>query len=533
MTILQAILCGLCYWMGKFSFSPHRITFFLPLGVGFLTGLVLGDPATGAIVGANVNLMFMGMMTAGGSLPSDITFGTVVAVALVVTTGVDLNVALALAVPVALIGSITNTIKMTVNVVFVHLQDKYLDSGKYKGVWIYNHLLPKLLGIVLAVVPAALACYFGTAALDSLINVLSGKVLTVFSVIGGMMPAIGIAITLTFLFSKETWPFLFLGFLIIAYSGLSLLALALIGGLVAVAYVQIKNKDDNSFVNIGESSSAQTKGFLPKKAVVKAAATWAMVAESCNQYERMQGLGFQQVFVAVNKYFFNGDPNREEKIIELYRRENSFFNTNVQFGGYIPGIALRLEEQKACGEDIPDDLIAGVKTALMGPTAGVGDTLFQAVLEPIIISICVDIVLTGNPIGGALGFIIFYNIVMWASSVGLFMFGYNKGADAILDMIEGGALNKVLLGAKILGCFVLGGLISNYVKVNCGITFSNAYTTFSIQSALLDALVPGVLSLCFTLTIFWLMSKKKWTANKVILLIAALGIIGGLTGILI
>ena len=88
-------------------------------------------------------------------------------------------------------------------------------------------------------IPCALAAYFGSAYIQGILDMLSGKVLTIFQIIGGLMPALGIAITLQYIFKGESKVFLFAGFLLAVYSGLPLLTLGIIALLVAVVYVQM------------------------------------------------------------------------------------------------------------------------------------------------------------------------------------------------------------------------------------------------------------------------------------------------------
>ena len=88
-------------------------------------------------------------------------------------------------------------------------------------------------------IPCALAAYFGSSYIQGILAMLSGKVLTVFQIIGGLMPALGIAITLQYIFKGESKVFLFIGFLLAVYSKLPLLTLGIIALLVAVVYVQV------------------------------------------------------------------------------------------------------------------------------------------------------------------------------------------------------------------------------------------------------------------------------------------------------
>ena len=240
MTILQAVLCGVVYWLavGNLPFvglwSLQR-----PLVCGAITGLILGHPVQGAVIGATINLVYLGFMSAGGSMPADMGLAGVLGTAYAIVGGLDTDTALALAVPIGILGTIVWAGRMTFDCFFVHMADKYIEEEKYNKIWIANVLLPQILCFCMTAIPCALAAYFGSSYIQGILAMLSGKVLTVFQIIGGLMPALGIAITLQYLFKGASKVFLFIGFLLAVYSKLPLLTLGIIALLVAVVYVQV------------------------------------------------------------------------------------------------------------------------------------------------------------------------------------------------------------------------------------------------------------------------------------------------------
>lgn len=242
MTIVQAALCGLLYWIavGNLPFaglwSIQR-----PLVCGLLTGLILGDPVTGAVTGGTINLVYLGFISAGGSMPADMALAGILGTAYAIVGGIDAETALALAVPIGILGTIVWYLRMTFDSVFVHLADRYIENEQYDKIWIANVLLPQLFALAITAVPCALAAYFGASYISGMLEALSGPVLTVFQVIGGLMPALGIAITLQYIFKGESVVFLFVGFILAVYSGLGLLPLGVIALLVAVVYVQLSS----------------------------------------------------------------------------------------------------------------------------------------------------------------------------------------------------------------------------------------------------------------------------------------------------
>ncbi len=244
-SILQAVLCGIVYWLavGNLPFvglwSLQR-----PLVCGMITGLILGHPVQGAVIGATINLVYLGFMSAGGSMPADMALAGILGTAYAIAGGLDTDTALALAVPIGILGTIVWAGRMTFDSFFVHIADKYIEKEEYHKIWRANVLFPQIMCFCMTAIPCALAAYFGANYIQGIINMLSGKVLTVFQIIGGLMPALGIAITLQYIFKGESRIFLFAGFLLAVYSGLPLLTLGIIALIVAIVYVQMTSANE-------------------------------------------------------------------------------------------------------------------------------------------------------------------------------------------------------------------------------------------------------------------------------------------------
>ncbi|MBD5147189.1 MAG: PTS system mannose/fructose/sorbose family transporter subunit IID [Oscillibacter sp.] len=276
------------------------------------------------------------------------------------------------------------------------------------------------------------------------------------------------------------------------------------------------------------ANKKETK-LIPHKALVRASLIWETWVQCCYNYERMMGMACAHTFLPVVKYLY---PNDKAKQIDLMTREMEFFNVHIEAGSCILGLAISLEEEKAMGKDIPNEFITNIKTSLMGPLAGVGDTIWQGVLIPILLALCIDMTLAGGgTIWGAIVYAILMVAISYIFSYINFMFGYHAGSDAIMDFLERGILNKLLKGASIMGCMVMGGLIVNYVNMKCGLVIQTSGSVFSLQESLFDAVLPNILPLGLTMGVYGLM-QKKWTSVKIILLMVAIGIVGGMFSIL-
>lgn len=260
MSVIQALLIGLVYYFANspwpFGGMGNYAILYRPLVSGFVVGLILGDPVKGTMIGATINLMYIGFISAGGSMPSDMSLAGILGTALAITGGIDAKAALAIAVPLGLLGSIVWVGHMTLATAFVPLAEKYSDEGKPEKVWIVNILLPQILLFVMTFIPCFLAAYLGGAYIQSAINALGGTVLRILGVIGGMLPAVGIGMTLLAIFKGEARIFFFIGFLLAAEFGVGILPLSFISFCITIGYMQLKGV-------IGGNSNGQS-GYVTK-----------------------------------------------------------------------------------------------------------------------------------------------------------------------------------------------------------------------------------------------------------------------------
>lgn len=249
------------------------------------------------------------------------------------------------------------------------------------------------------------------------------------------------------------------------------------------------------------------------KADVRQASWINVFFHHCGQnYERMMGLAFCHT---LEKSLAKLYPDKEEYKQALQRHMN-YYNTEPTLGSIIPGIILGLEEGRANGKDVDDELILSTKTALMGPFAGIGDSLIGAVYGTIISSIAIGLSSDGSPIG-ALFFMIFHAGVLVALKYGLFMKGYELGLNAV-KLITPKITEIVTTGLGIVGLITVGGIASNTVKVPIALQYTSGELVVSIQE-ILDKIMPGILPLSLVLGIWYLYSKKNWTTTKALIAI--------------
>ena len=239
MQIFQALLialwAGLCAWD---QFGPH-LGFRKPLLASVGVGIILGDMTTAIMIGATMEMMWLGVNNIGAYVPPDVISGTIVGASLGIMSGGStesaISLAVAIGIPTATLVQQLNILVMTTNVSLVHAADKAADSGKFSSINKY-FWIGALMFFLSRAVPTFIAVGAGSAVIDTIMGFLQNDVpwvLSGFSTAGGMMPAVGLAMLLTMMMKKDMWIFLVIGFVLNAYMGVPTLGCAMIAAALA------------------------------------------------------------------------------------------------------------------------------------------------------------------------------------------------------------------------------------------------------------------------------------------------------------
>ena len=485
--------------------------------------LYFGSNALDSVTNALSGRVLDALSVMGGMLPAVGIMGTTFAL----IGGLDTNTALALAVPMGLVGAVIEVLTMTGQCMLIPLADKWIEQGKSKLVIWANTWIPYIVKSIIRFIIVFVILYFGSNALDSVTNALSGRVLDALSVMGGMLPAVGVGMMLLSIFKGNARWFLFLGFLATSFLGLNTIAVAFIFLIVAVLMVGFTESDFAGFKSIQQNNDLSYQYFT-KKDLRHSWYLWHWFCESCYNYERMQGLGFCTAMIPLLRKIYKGD---DEAMIAAMKRQSMFFNTDHDFGGMILGICASMEEQKRSGADIPDEAFVALKSGLMGPCAGIGDTLSQVVLLPVLSVIFINLATQGAvwaPIAYTVLFMaIFYGVGYWMLNV-----GYKSGGEAVLKLMESGIFDKVVKVANILGCAVCGALICSYVSFNWNVVMMReGVEVFNLQTGVFDAILPNMMPLLLTMGVYGL-SKKGVKSSYITFGTMLLGFVLGLLGVI-
>lgn len=212
-----------------------------PLVLCPVVGLILGDLQAGVITGATLQLIFLGVMQIGGTLPADASLGAVIGTAFSITMGQDVETALTFAVPIAVLGSTLTLLKYIINGLVNPYVEKLCEKGDVKGIERVHILvsflpdLPKML-----VLFAALA--FGTGFAQGLIDAIPEVVQSGLDYATNLMPAVGIALLLKMMWSGRMAVYFFLGVVLVSYFNAPILAVACVGVILAVIIIMNEGK---------------------------------------------------------------------------------------------------------------------------------------------------------------------------------------------------------------------------------------------------------------------------------------------------
>ena len=247
-SLFQAILIGVVYYLGNIgtpwlSLLGSISVVYKPLVAGTLVGFILGDPVQGCIIGAAINLPYVAFISAGGTAPQDPGLAGTVGTAWALAAGVDPSAAVTIALPLGLLGTMIWVAHMTLDVTFVHMADKAADQGDIDKICFWHVVPPQILMFCLCVIPATIATYFGSTAVQGLIEQLTGRPLTVLQVIGGLLPALGIAMNLRAISRPGTLLFYMIGFILVQYMKLPVIAVAVLGLVIGYFYTMLLNNN--------------------------------------------------------------------------------------------------------------------------------------------------------------------------------------------------------------------------------------------------------------------------------------------------
>ncbi|XXD08403.1 PTS system mannose/fructose/sorbose family transporter subunit IID [Klebsiella sp. R445] len=243
-------------------------------------------------------------------------------------------------------------------------------------------------------------------------------------------------------------------------------------------------------------------------------------------YEKLQTIGFAHCMIPVLERLY-ADADQATRI-KAMKRHLEFYNSQVNTGALILGVTAALEEKTTEEEK---EAVVSVKAGLMGPFAGLGDSLLKFTWLPICGSIGAAFALQGNIIGPILMFILF-NVVNVGSKYFFIHYGYNKGVNLIEQSKNSNIIQRISNIANVVGVMVLGSLIATTVKISTPLVIAVGEQSIKVQE-MFDKVIPNLLTLLFALGIFFLVKRFKGKHTvALIVCMMCVGVICSTLGIL-
>mgnify|MGYP000970148995 FL=1 len=265
---------------------------------------------------------------------------------------------------------------------------------------------------------------------------------------------------------------------------------------------------------------------LSKKALSKSFHNWYYGHLTCFSQEHMQTFGYLCSMLPLVEELYDNEDDKA-KAMNTY---TAFFNTEPQLGSVIVGITAGLEEARANGaEDVDEETINGLRAGLMGPIAGIGDSLVVGTVIPILLGIAMGMSTGGSPLG-AIFYIIVWNLFAYFGMKFMYYKGYQLGGKAVNFLIgtQGEALRESI---SMLGGIVIGAVSATWVSVKTSFQLLNAAgEPYLVLQDKLDSVFPGLLTAVFIIICWFLMTKKKMSPIKVMLVLVVVAFVGVLVG---
>jgi len=515
---LIALVTGFSYYARRFMGDLYLER---PIIIGPVVGLICGDVHTGLIVGGTMELIFMGAADIGGSVPSNYAIGSALGTYFAVAAKLSIEQALAIAIPAALLGSFFELFAKTFGVFFVNAAEKMAEKSDTKGIARLTHLGNIFHGLAYAI-PVFVAVLAGGDAVKAFMASVPPWLNLGMTLAGKTLPALGFALLLSSLATNKLLPFFFIGFIIAAYANTGVLGTAVLAGLVAT--VMMMNRpaaaDDLDSPDTSEAAG-EIKSYL-EPGDIKTLFWRSFAIQSAFSFDRMQAMGFTWGLLPILKREYGDRP---DELAAALKRHLAFYNTFPWLSGPPMAMAAEMEIKNARGEKVDPQAIQGVKSAMMGPLAGIGDSMFHGTLRPIMGGICASLALSGN---GAAPFIFFivllaiHCVVRWWTLVK----GVQMG-DRMFSVFSSSAFRNFMEGAMITGLMATGALVATWLNFSTPLTYVKEGAHISLQT-MFNGIFPKILPLALTMIVFFFVRKRVKTTYIMLGIIIGSIVLGAL-----
>ena len=257
LVVIVAFLAGMEGILDEFQF--HQ-----PLVACTLIGLVTGNLTAGVILGGSLQMIALGWANIGAAVAPDAALASVASAIILVQGGQGVKgvgTAIAIAIPLAVAGLFLTMIVRTLSVAIVHLMDAQAEKGNMRGIDALQILAICMQGLRIAI-PSALLLVIPSSAVRAFLESMPAWLTDGMAIGGGMVVAVGYAMVINMMASREVWPFFVIGFVLAALSSLTLIAIGALGVSLALMYLELEEKAKGNGGNGGNGGSGDPLGDI-------------------------------------------------------------------------------------------------------------------------------------------------------------------------------------------------------------------------------------------------------------------------------
>ncbi len=256
MSIISMILVVIVAFLAGIGSGVDEFQYHQPLVACTLIGLVTGNLEAGVILGGTLQMIALGWANIGAAIAPDAALASVASAIILVLGGQGkegVSTAIAVAIPLAVAGLFLTMIVRTLSVACVHRMDAAAEKADFRGVELWQIIALIMQGLRVAI-PAAALLVIPASTVQGFLESMPAWLTDGMAIGGGMVVAVGYAMVINMMATKEVWPFFAIGFCLAAISDLTLIALGAIALAIAFIYIKLSENggNNNGGGNIGD-----------------------------------------------------------------------------------------------------------------------------------------------------------------------------------------------------------------------------------------------------------------------------------------
>ena len=259
--------------------------------------------------------------------------------------------------------------------------------------------------------------------------------------------------------------------------------------------------------------------------MIRKVAWRSMIGAGSYNYENMQALVFLYAMIPVIKRYYQ----KTEERIEAYRRHFTLFNVTPALFGFVSGLAASMEKIASQDKNYDVSSINAIKSSLMGPLSGIGDSIFWGALKVVATGVGVSFAAQGSILGPILYFLINFIPGMMAKLL-LPRISFKMGTEFFASMEKNGTISLVTRLCNVVGLMTIGAMATSMVKMNLAWELNLSGNILNLQSVI-DSILPQALSVALTLLMFKYLKKDVKPMTLMCILIVV-GIVSSYFGIM-